>query len=299
MSLSVADIGEAGLLERILPLLPNGPDLVLGAGDDCAAMLPPASPGMLLLMKTDAVVEGIHFATGTSGDSVGWKAGARCVSDMGAMGGAPLQALVSLALPDTTPVRWVEEFYAGIGRLAERFKFGICGGETTRSPSGISATVSMVGIVSREAIITRSTARTGDFIYVTGQLGGSINGHHLTFLPRQAEGSWLATHVGPSAMMDLSDGLAADLPRLCAASGVGFRLDLQALPLNPGCSVRNALADGEDYELIFTVAPGREPLLADWAGAFPNTRLTRIGSVVERECGERLDANGYDHFKQP
>jgi thiamine-monophosphate kinase len=159
--------------------------------------------------------------------------------------------------------------------------------------------VVLSGSVSAETLVRRSGGREGDLLYVTGSLGGSLaSGRHLTFEPRLREGRWLAEHGCVTAMMDLSDGLSHDLPRLAAASGKGYRVDLDRLPRAPGVSVEAALRDGEDYELLCAVAPERAASLEEgWARRFPETRLTEIGRFCSVEESEPLPEGGWDHFR--
>ncbi|MGL5016869.1 MAG: thiamine-phosphate kinase, partial [Luteolibacter sp.] len=168
-------------------------------------------------------------------------------------------------------------------------------------PAGSAAVISIAatGSVLRRHLVLRSTAQAGDALFVTGTLGGSIAGKHLDFTPRLREASWLVAEFKPTAMMDLSDGLAKDLPRLAAASRCGFQIDRSALPLSPGCTPAQALGDGEDYEILFTLEAGRAAaLLAAWSHRFPALPLTRIGQLVAEAAGESL-AGGWEHFSMP
>jgi thiamine-monophosphate kinase len=194
----------------------------------------------------------------------------------------------------------VDRLYHGIRRAARRFGCGIAGGETTSVPpgGGLMISVAMLGSVARRCLTLRSGAAAGDLIMVTGRLGGSLAGHHLDFVPRLAEARWLVARVRPRAMMDLSDGLAADLPRLAAASGVGFRLDAAALPRHRGCSVEQALSDGEDYELLFTLSPAKLPALRKaWPGVFPRVPLTVIGEILADPRQRPALSGGWEHFR--
>ena len=157
--------------------------------------------------------------------------------------------------------------------------------------------VSLCGSVERGRCILRSGGKPGDALFVTGRLGGSIRGKHLRFEPRLAEGRWLASNFKPRAMMDLSDGLAADLPRLAEASGCGFSIDPDAIPRSRGCTTAEALSDGEDYELLFALPRNRATALGrDWPGAFPKLDLTRIGSLAPRGIAEPDLRGGWKHF---
>ncbi|MEO0017515.1 MAG: hypothetical protein RLZZ522_798, partial [Verrucomicrobiota bacterium] len=235
---SLSDIGEDPLIERLVRLLPLAPDPLAGPGDDCAVVDPGPGLDRLQLLKTDALVEHIHFLPTAPARAVGWKAIARVVSDFAAMGGIPERFLITLALSPQTPVAWAEELYRGMGDCLRRYGAVLAGGETSSVPMGSAAVIAIAatGSVRREHLTLRSTARPGDVLLVTGTLGGSGAGKHLSFLPRLPESQWLVAHFKPSAMMDLSDGLAKDLPRLAAASGCGFLLERGQLPLTPGCS---------------------------------------------------------------
>ena len=229
---------------------------------------------------------------------MGWKAVARVVSDFAAMGGRPERFLVTLALPPETELAWAEGLYEGIGEALRAFDARLVGGETSRVPEGSAAMISIAatGSVAREALVLRSTGRPGDVLMVTGRLGGSIAHKHLHFTPRIKESDWLVSNFKPTAMMDISDGLAKDLPRLAESSACGFELDFEALPREEGCGVDQALGDGEDYELLFAMAPERvAELQAAWAKRFPDLELTVIGRLVEEGKGITL-SGGWDHF---
>jgi thiamine-monophosphate kinase len=295
---TLQDIGEDALIERLVGLVPQSRDPAAGPGDDCAVIDPGLFCPTLLLLKTDALVSGIHFLSGAPARAVGWKAAARVVSDFAAMGGHPEQFLITLALPPETAVSWAEDLYRGIGDCLEKFGGVLAGGETSSVPPGSAAVISIAatGRVRREHLVLRSTARPGDALFVTGTLGGSIHGKHLDFTPRLAEADWLVSHFKPTAMMDLSDGLAKDLPRLAASSACGFQLDHPALPRTPGCTAAQALGDGEDYEILFAIEATHVPaLLAAWSGRFPELPLTHIGELVEIPASESL-TGGWEHF---
>jgi len=174
----------------------------------------------------------------------------------------------------------------------------LAGGETSRVPDGSAAVISVAatGLVARKHLVLRSGGELGDVLMVTGRLGGSLAGRHLAFAPRVAQAEWLAAHGKPSAMMDLSDGLAKDLPRLALASGCGFVLDMEAIPRARRCTIRQALCDGEDFELLLAVRPRKAAKLREeWQAAFPDLSLTVIGRLVEEGSGMSLEG-GWDHF---
>ena len=293
---TLSDIGEDALIQRLVEKLPQDASVMVGPGDDCAVV---ATSGGPWLMKADAVVEGVHFTRDAPPHLIGRKALARAISDIGAMGGLPRHALVTLVLPPDLDVAFVEALYRGMGEVAAEFGVSIVGGETARG-SQIVVSVALTG--EAERCVLRSTASNHDVILVTGRLGGSITGHHLTFQPRVKEARWLVTHFTPSAMMDLSDGLAKDLPRLAEASGLEFMVDASALPCTEGCSMAQAWGDGEDYELLFTMAADKvEGLMESWPMAFPNVPLTQIGHMESRGQGRlpAFESKGWDHFARP
>jgi len=289
---TIGESGEDDLIARLCKGLATSPDLLVGPGDDCAVV---GGGEMLTLLKTDAVVEGVHYLAAEDPGRVGWKAVARVLSDFAAMGGEPRELLVTLALPASTTLDWVEGLYAGMSRCLAGYGGVIAGGETTSLPEGSPVVISVAGrgVVKRDRLVTRSGGKAGDRIYVTGRLGGSLAGKHLDFSPRLVEAGWLAGNFLPSAMMDLSDGLAKDLPRLARRSGCGFAIDRDSLPLNEGISIEQALGDGEDYELLFASGAGLE-LSQEWAIRFPGLELTEVG-VLTSEPGEFLKG-GWDHF---
>jgi thiamine-monophosphate kinase len=271
---TVRDIGEFGLIRQLSRQIPL-------AGDDCAVL-----PGGGLL-TCDPVIEGIHFLPNTPARQVGWKAMARNLSDIAAMGGKPRYAVVSVGLRPVTPVRWVRELYGGLHAAARRFDCEIVGGDTAHVRREQFVVVTLLGHADRPVL--RSGAKPGDVVFVTGKLGGSFrSGKHLRFIPRIREAQWLVEHVRVHAMIDVSDGLASDLRRLVEASHVGFDIASAKIPGKlPG-----ALTDGEDFELLLTVAP-RE------AGKV-RRKFYEIGRVIKKPVvlldGTSLAARGYDHF---
>ena len=299
MAERLRDIGEDALIDRLVGGLPHGPEVVVGPGDDCAVMRT-ADPDVYALLKTDCLVEGVHFEAGTDPERVGWKALCRSLSDIAAMAGKPVAALVTLAVSAEREVATVEGWYRGIARAAERYGVSVVGGETSSLPASMEAaflSIMLTGEVTRERCLLRSGARVGDLVAVTGRLGGSFaSGRHLDFTPRLGEAAWLAEHLRPTSMMDLSDGLARDLPRLARASGdVGWRIDLDALPCHEGCDAMSALGEGEDYELLLTLDREESWELSEsWKKEFPDVPLTLIGEITETV--ETPIEGGWEHF---
>lgn len=292
--MKLAGYGEDRLVARLVKKLAAGDGVRIGPGDDCAAIGAPRAR-MWQLLKTDCLVETVHFAPGEDWRRVGWKALARTVSDVAAMGGLPRHALVTIAVGGNEEVARVERLYTGLEKCAERFGIGIVGGETARSPGPMFLSVALTGEVERARCIRRSGGQPGDALCVTGRLGGSLAGRHLDFIPRVEEARWLTEHFAIHAMMDLSDGLGSDLPRLARASGTGYQLDEPRIPRTRGCTTAQAMSDGEDYELLFALdAQDWEKLEADWALRFPKLPLTQIGRLT-RDGGIPLET-GHDHF---
>ena len=290
-------LGEDRLLAELLPRLGRPRRVILPAGDDCAVLPSPGSK--LLLLKTDCVVEGVHFTNKTPAKAIGWKAMMRPLSDFAAMSGLPQFALITLMLPRRTNAKWVRDIYGGLGRAAAGFDVAIVGGETSSTTGPIAISVSVSGLVERNRWVSRGGGKAGDDLFVTGRLGGSIRGKHLLFVPRIKESRWLTEHFSIHAMMDLSDGLGADLPRLAAASKVGFVVERERLPRTQGCGIKQAMADGEDYELLFAVPAGeRDELWRRWRLEFPRLPLSRIGHLTRKSATTHADLpRGYVHFK--
>ena len=290
---------EPELLELILAALPKpSSDVMTGIGDDCAVVRPSSKKGILKLLKTDALVEGIHFVPGTPLELVGWKGLCRPLSDVAAMGGTPLHAMITVAAPSSWKVSDWKSLYRGIGKAARAFGVSVVGGETVRSPGPCFLSVALTGEVERKGHKLRSGANPGDLICVTGKLGGSLKStRHLRFRPRLAEGRWLGTEPGVTAMMDLSDGLGSDLPKLAHESDCSFSIATDSVPRHAGCTVKEALSDGEDYELLTTISPKAWPgIMTRWSARFPATSLTCIGSMIP--AGDKATSlpSGYDHL---
>jgi thiamine-monophosphate kinase len=290
-------------IRQLAAAIPKNKGLVQGIGDDCAILRSRANED--LVFTTDFVLEGRHFTLDThSAADIGHKALARSLSDLAAMGSQPVFCLVSLAIPSRLGSRWVRGFYRGLLGLAERCGTTLAGGDLARFDHVI-ADVMCCGRVPRGRALLRSTARPGDRIYVTGELGGSAHGlatkrgkpwrRHLRPEPRIRTGMALR-RFRVSACMDLSDGLALDLHRLCLESGVSAEL-AGALPVARGASLDEVLRGGEDYELLFT-APGQARIPAEMSGL----PVACIGRIISGDGGRiqfngrPLSIGGFDHF---
>ena len=232
------------------------------------------------------IVEGVHFdRRRESARAIGWKALACNVSDIAAMGGVPRWAVVSLGLPPETPLRFIDQLYAGLERCAKRFDLSIVGGDTVRAPQ-VVVDVAILGTAGAGALTLRSGAKVGDRVFVTGRLGGSLAGRHATFMPRLREAQRLMRRLRIHAMMDLSDGLASDLWQMSRASRMRLRVEAVLIPVSAaGRTVTHALMDGEDFELLFAVGSREAARVPRRIGACP---VTRIGRVAGRGVGVEL-----------
>ena len=286
----------------------KGPQTVLGIGDDCA-IFRPRGGSEDLLFTTDLLLEDVHFRRGSERpQDLGWKALARGLSDIAAMGGEPRFCLLSLALPADTRAAWIDAFYEGLLALSAREQVPLLGGDLARADR-VLCDIVVCGAVPRGQALRRDGAHAGDAIYVSGSLGGAALGLargrrsgawvcHARPEPRLALGRFLRTELHATAAMDLSDGLSLDLHRLCRASGLHARISPP--PVFPGATLEQALHGGEDYELLFTV-----PAQAQIPSACGGLRLSRIGTmrrgrrgIVELD-GMPLAPLGYDHFRKP
>ncbi len=312
----VSDLGEFGLIARLRERVAPSARVIEGIGDD-AAVLEGPGPGRLLLFACDTIAEGVHFLAEDAPEQVGHKALACNLSDIAAMGGVPRAATLSLGCAAETPVEVIDGIWAGMRTLAEAFEVDLVGGDMHRSRQGLVLSVAIVGEVERELCVYRRGAQAGDFLVVTGALGGSRAGRHLTFTPRVRAGRWLAERRLVSAMIDLSDGLASDLRRLCEASGVGGELQAARVPISDAAKARagagetkrsaleRALFDGEDFELLAAVPPELlDEAATDFFEAF-GERLHVVGrttaertTILIHDDGtvQELGAGGFDHF---
>jgi thiamine-monophosphate kinase len=331
---------ERELVDRIVRVIPSfkgtktAHGLRLGIGDDAAVI----HPGRKLdwVVTTDAFVEGVHLLVGVHPpDSVGYKALARATSDIAAMGATPRFFFLTLAIPAARAGAWLNGFLQGMGRAAREFGLVLAGGDTTRTTS-VSISITVMGEVAPGLAATRSGARPGDAIYVTGKLGRAQLGlelvqrglagerslrayvaPHLYPQIRLKLGHWLARNRVASAMMDISDGLSTDLVRLCSASRVGARVESAKIPCvaipeaaagklrkGAGDALQMALHGGEDYGLLFTVPPRREKKLRGAPGC---SEITRVGEIVRGRRlliagrdgrAKELAAGGWDPFRR-
>ena len=306
---SVSAWGERRLIAAIRPWVGGvSPRAPFGIGDDCA-VLPPTPRRQLV--TTDPVIYGQHFDDTVPARAVGAKLLKRNLSDIAAMGGRPVAAVVSLALAPATRVAWLREFYRGLARCAERYGVKIVGGDITQGPAGFfGAFLTLHGELTGSRMVTRTGAKLGDRIFVTGRLGGSLAGHHFRFEPRLAEGAWLARQPAVVAMMDLSDGLAKDIWAL-TPRGLIASVRPELIPVSsaarqaarpPGLPAwRRALTDGEDYELLFVLRAGASEaeFLRRWSRRF-DTPVHGIGRFARRTAPGDVrwkSLHGFEHLR--
>ena len=297
---TVSALGEEKLIAAIRRWLGSAsPRAPFGIGDDCAVL--PAARGPQLI-TVDPVIFGRHFDATIPPRAVGAKLLKRNLSDLAAMGGRPTAAVLALTLDSRTSLAWLEQFYRGLAACARLYRVPIVGGDIAQADGILAASLTLLGTAVGPRVVTRTGARAGDVIYVTGELGGSLrSGHHFKFTPRLAEGAWLAAQTAVRAMMDVSDGLAKDLHAL-TPRGATPALNSTALPLRAGCDLRAALTDGEDYELVFALAARADhsAFARAWRKKCPRTRLTRIGHFARKLPSDALnlaDFHGYEHLR--
>ena len=288
---------EFALIEWIREQAKAHPRVGIGIGDDAALLRFPAAADCLLAV--DTLMEGTHFTSETPPRLVGRKALAVNLSDIAAMAGRPLAALVSVALSRRHGPEAARELAAGVQELADEFGVAVAGGDTNIWDGPLVVSLTVIGEATGRSAVRRSGARVGDWIVVTGEFGGSLQGRHLSFRPRVEEALRLHELAALHAMIDVSDGLVADLYHILDESGVGAVLEADAIPisevagaLNDGRSpLEHALEDGEDFELLFTVRPEEGRQLPDALG--PATPLTKIGEIVAGSGAVLLGASGH------
>jgi len=303
---SISSCGEFGLIQLIQKwTFGRSKNLVKGIGDDAAVFR--LKPNRNHVLTMDTMVEGVDFKCGVaSPQQIGWKALAINLSDIAAMGATPRFAVVSLTLPRSTSIRFVKGFYEGLLKLASRFHVLVVGGDLSRGPQMVS-TIALAGECVPKYTLYRTGAKEGDLVCVTGNLGGSLLGRHLTFMPRIREGQFLARSRRVSAMIDISDGLLQDLEHLMGGKHLDVQIDCTQVPVSQAAwrrargnqkkALKHALTDGEDFELLFTVPESDYPkLLRSWNRRF-QVPLTVIGRVVHRTGKSRLHPlQGFQHF---
>ncbi len=335
--MKLKDIGEFGFIKKVTRgCLIRPQHVVKAVGDDAAAFV--SRPGEVILLTTDLLVERIHFLRhATSGYNLGYKSLAVNLSDIAAMGGTAREAFISIAIPETCEVEYLEDLYEGVKSLAAEFEVNILGGDTTASKTDLIINIAVVGSAPENEILCRDTARPGDIVYSSGFLGDSKAGLHLILnhipadseafrellkahlqpKPYLREGRFLARQKGVHAAIDVSDGLSSDLGHIAEQSRVGMRLYAENIPISHNlkqfCEQFNfdapayALSGGEDYTLAFTVSrDSAETIEKDYLNEF-NMLIYRIGEItdsgrMELVCPDGqvkiVTSSGWDHFRK-
>ena len=297
----LSSIGEFGFIRYLQRHMEVKPSVVKGIGDDAAVV--DLTSKQYLLLTTDMLMEGVHFTKKHLADRIGHKAMACNISDIAAMGGAPQYALVSLGISGQKTIDFARKLYQGMRRTAQKYGVCIVGGDTIQSRKTI-INVSLTGVVDRKNLVTRDHAQVGDQIFVTGPLGRSYStGHHLKFTPRLLESHFLVKNYRLNAMIDVSDGLACDLGHILDESRRGAVIYENQIPRRRGASIHEALYDGEDFELIFTVPKQQAQKLKRH---FQRYRFYPIGEITPQNQGfvmrrrngaiAKILKKGYRHF---
>jgi thiamine-monophosphate kinase len=301
-------VSEFAFIDWLRRLTPADARVLLGPGDDTAALR--LTPGVPCLVTTDMLLEGSCFRLAEAGPRrVGRKAMAVNLSDIAAMAGRPVAAVVSVGLPRQGGRALAEELYRGLREVADAFATSVVGGDTNSWDGGLVISVTVLGEATGRGPVSRAGARPGDWLLVTGPLGGSIRGKHLDFTPRVREAQQLHAAAELHAMIDVSDGLAADVSHLCEESGCGAVLRAALIPVSDDARqmgdslspLEHALGDGEDFELVFAVAPDEGRRLLE-TQPVPGVTLSHFGECVTQglwldEDGQRrpLEPRGYVH----
>lgn len=287
------DIGEFGLIERFQKKIKINSAVIKGSGDDCAVLK--FNKRSYQLFTCDMIVEGVDFLRTADFKLVGQKALAVSISDIAACGGVPKHAVVALGLPKNIPVGQIDRLAKGLFDLARKFNINIVGGDISAA-SKLTIDVSMLGEVEKDKLCLRQGARAGDIIMVTGEFGGAIKGKHLKFTPRLNESQFLVRNFKINAMIDVSDGLAADLGHILKQSSVGAVLYESLIPLSKQASdIEEALSSGEEFELLFTATREQASKIIKSA----KYRFKVIGEIMPESFGLRLinSKNKYSKLK--
>lgn len=301
-------ISEFALIDRLRKIIPPSLQGMDRLTDDAAILRGRGKERFLL--ASDVLVEGIDFVRKKlAPEWVGRKALAVNLSDIAAMGGKPVACLVSLGIPSNLNEAWLTRFYRGLSGLAKKYGVLVAGGDISRSRE-FFVSIAVFGTVLADQVVKRQGAKVGDWIAVTGNLGGSLRKHHYAFEPRLKEARFLAQRFRPNAMIDVSDGLIQDLEHILKLSKVGAHLELKHIPISPEAqrlskgdkekALRSALTEGEDFELLFTISNSKKMALElNWKKYFPKTKLSWIGRVTRKQgLVPRLNSSktGYTHF---
>lgn len=288
--MKISKFGEIGLINRISNVIKLDKSIIKGIGDDTAVIK--YTNDRYLLFTTDMFVEDVHFKIPKNNFyGIGWKAVCANISDIAAMGGLPRYLVVSVGLPKIFKVEWVDKIYKGMLDACKRFDTNLVGGDTVRS-KGLVISVALLGDVKKNNLVLRNGAKEGDLIFVTGKLGGSIKGRHITFMPRIYEAQYLVKNFKINSMIDLSDGISVDLNHIAKESNIGAIVYADLIPLSKNAKdYKGALYNGEDFELLFTVVL-KEAVRIENKIPKLDTKVTCIGEITKRENGVRLFGRG-------
>ena len=278
----VKDLGEFKLIERFRKQIKLDPSVIVGSGDDCAVL--EFDKKRYQLFTCDMLVENIDFTLKDNPYFIGRKAVAVSISDIASSSGLPKHCVISLGIPKNTPLKFLDSLFKGMLDICKEFKINIAGGDLSAS-NKIIIDVTMLGLVEKKYLTLRSAAKSGDYIFVTGELGGSILGKHFNFIPRVREARFLSENFKINAMIDVSDGLTQDLGHILSRSEVGAVIYEELIPLSPQArNLSDGLSSGEDFELIFTLPPREGKKLL--SRRIVNFKL--IGEIVDKKYGFKL-----------
>ena len=278
----VKDLGEFKLIERFRKQIKLDPSVIVGSGDDCAVL--EFDKKRYQLFTCDMLVENIDFTLKDNPYFIGRKAVAVSISDIASSSGLPKHCVISLGIPKNTPLKFLDSLFKGMLDICKEFKINIAGGYLSAS-NKIIIDVTMLGLVEKKYLTLRSAAKSGDYIFVTGELGGSILGKHFNFIPRVREARFLSENFKINAMIDVSDGLTQDLGHILSRSEVGAVIYEELIPLSPQArNLSDGLSSGEDFELIFTLPPREGKKLL--SRRIVNFKL--IGEIVDKKYGFKL-----------
>lgn len=303
--MALSKIGEFGFINAIKKLITTDSSVVRGIGDDAAVLR--LNQNKYLLLTVDMLIEGVHFRRNMKPFDIGHKALSCSISDIAAMGGLPKYAVISVGLPANLGISYAKNLYKGIIDTAKEFKINLVGGDTNRSKN-IIIDIALIGEVERKNLVLRSKAKVNDIVFVTGFLGSSFkSGKHLKFTPRLNEARFLVNNYRINSMIDISDGLLQDLSHILEESRAGAVIFEKAIPKNNSADLKEALYDGEDFELLFTVPKkAAQKIIKDKLKKKIRFPITAIGIITKKSAGyiivddygkkRSLRIKGFRHF---
>ncbi|MFH1684338.1 MAG: thiamine-phosphate kinase [Candidatus Margulisiibacteriota bacterium] len=317
--MKLSQLGEFGLINLLSKEIgKSSKEVVVGIGDDTAVLqmtndkCQMSNEGRYLLITTDTLIENIHFKLKTTSFfDLGYKALAINISDIASMGGIPTYALVTIGANKNISVKKIEELYRGIRKLAKKFKIDIVGGDTVQSPKELVVSITLLGEVEKECMLTRAKAKIGDAILVTGAFGGLAAAKYKTpnseLRTRLLESMTIAKSKMCSSMIDSSDGLVRSVLEISKSSKVGARIWTDSVPMAKKATLEQALYGGEEYELVFTTPRSKAVELRDLIQRKTKTKVSIVGEIVAKKSGIKLvdihgkvslpGSGGYEHFR--